>query len=161
LIDNLDKLGDEKEGEFILKNLNGSMLRCLENCNKTSIFCVLFNLLRRYKDTSTQVKLPGLIIKCLLKLSKILEKVIDELEIERVLLVIHLYLISIDHERKTSNDEMGIRIVKTLVHEMVKIKQHSILESYRVVENHEVEDKHLHRWVRIILNTFDPSAAVS
>lgn len=66
--------------------------------------------------------MPGLIIKCLLKLSKILEKVINELEIERVLLVIHLYLISIDHERKTSNDEMGIRIVKTLVHEMVKIK---------------------------------------
>jgi len=30
-----------------------------------------------------------------------------------------------------------------------------------VVENHEVEDKHLHRWIKIILNTFDPSAAPS
>ena len=60
---------------------------------------------------------------------------------------------------KTSNDDMGIRIVKTLVHDMVKIKQHSILESYRVVENHEVEDKHLHRWIRIILNTLDPGAS--
>ena len=157
LIDNLDKLGDEKEGEFILKNLNGSMLRCLENCNKTSIFCVLFNLLRRYKDNPAQVKLPGLIIKCLLKLSKILEKVINELEIERVLIVIHLYLISINHEKKTSNDEMGIRIVKTLVHEMVKVKQHAILQSYKIVENHEVEDKHLQRWIKIILNTIDPS----
>ena len=89
-----------------------------------------------------------------------MEKVISELEIERVLLVIHLYLISIDHEKKTSNDDMGIRIVKTLVHEMVKIKQHSILESYKVVENHEAEDKHLHRWIKIILNTLDPSAMV-
>ena len=89
------------------------------------------------------MKLPGLIIKCLLKLSKILEKVINELEIERVLIVIHLYLISINHEKKTSNDEMGIRIVKTLVHEMVKVKQHAILQSYKIVENHEVEDKHL------------------
>ena len=158
LIDNLDKLGDEKEGEFILKNLNGSMLRCLENCNKTSIFCVLFNLLRRYKDSSAQVKLPGLIIKCLLKLSKILEKVINELEIERILLVIHLYLISIDHERKTSNDDMGIRIVKTLVHEMVKTFQSAILDSYKVVQNHEVEDKHLQRWIKIILNNQDGSA---
>ena len=79
LIDNLDKLGDEKEGEFILKNLNASMLRCLENCDKTAIICVLFNLLRRYKDNTAQVKLPGLIIKCLLKLSKLLEKVISEL----------------------------------------------------------------------------------
>ena len=77
--------------------------------------------------------MPGLIIKCLLKLSKILEKVINELDIERVLICIHLYLISIDHENKSNNDDMGIRIVKTLVHEMVKIKKHSILEQYRVV----------------------------
>mmetsp|Transcript_39875 Transcript_39875/g.52191 ORF Transcript_39875/g.52191 Transcript_39875/m.52191 type:complete len:145 (-) Transcript_39875:1186-1620(-) len=124
LIDNLNKLGDENEGQFIVSNLNGSMLRCLENCNKTSIFCVLFNLLRRHKDNAVQAKLPGLIIKCLLKLSKILEKLIDELEIERVLICIHLYLISINHENKSSNDEMGIRIVKTLVHEMVKVKRH-------------------------------------
>ena len=54
------------------------------------------------------------------------------------------------------NDDMGIRIDKTLVHEMVKIKQHSILEAYKVVENHEAEDKHLHRWIKIILNTLDP-----
>ena len=152
LIDDLDKLGEDKEGEFILKNLNASMLRCLENCNRTSIFCVLFNLLRRYKSITTQPKVPGLIIKCLLKLSKILEKVIDELEIERVLIVIHLYLISIDHERKTGNDEMGIRIVKTLVHEMVKVKKHSVLDSYKVVQRHDVEDKHLYRWIKIILN---------
>jgi len=109
------------------------MLRCLENCNKTSIFCVLFNLLRRYKDTNEFPKLPGLIIKCLLKLSKILEKVINELDVERVLMVIHLYMISIDHEKKSSNDEMGIRIVKTLVHEMVKVKKNSIMQSYAVV----------------------------
>ena len=157
MIDNLNKLGDENEGQFIVNNLNGSMLRCLENCNKTAIFCVLFNLLRRHKDNPAQVKLPGLIIKCLLKLSKILEKLIEDLEIERVLSVIHLYLISINHEKKTSNDEMGIRIVKTLVHEMVKVKRHSILDAYRVVERHEVKDKHLLRWIKIILNTIDPN----
>ena len=50
LIDNLDKVGENKEGELILKNLNSSMLRLLENCNHTYIFCVLFNLLRKYKD---------------------------------------------------------------------------------------------------------------
>jgi hypothetical protein len=50
LIENLDKTGDNKEGELILKNLNSSMLRLLENCNHTSILCVLFNLLRKYKD---------------------------------------------------------------------------------------------------------------
>ena len=99
-------------------------------------------------------KLPGLIIKCLLKLSKILEKVIGDLESERVLITIHLYMIAIDHEKKSSNDEMGIRIVKTLVHEMVKDKKQAILKSYAIVERHEVEDRHLIRWIKIILNSF-------
>jgi len=164
LIDNLDKMGDEGEGDFILKNLNGSMLRCLENCEKTAIFCVLFNMLRRYKDSTKHAKLPGLLIKCLLKLSKILEKVIPELDPPRVLIVIHLYLISINHEKKSNNDDIGIRIVKTLVHEMVKEHKHAILESYRVVDQHEGEDKHLKKWINIILNSFGnppPTASTS
>jgi len=35
------------------------------------------------------------------------------------------------------------------------------LESYKVVENHEVEDKHLHRWIKIILNTIDPNSSAA
>jgi len=50
LIEGLDKIGENKEGELILKNFNSSMLRVLENCNHTYVFCVLFNLLRKYKD---------------------------------------------------------------------------------------------------------------
>lgn len=101
LIDNLDKVGENKEGELILKNLNSSMLRLLENCNHTYIFCVLFNLLRKYKDYHRMPKLPGLIIKCLLKLSKILEKLIDKLDMEKILLVIHEYLVVVNHDNKT------------------------------------------------------------
>ena len=101
LIENLDKVGENKEGELILKNLNSSMLRLLENCNHTYIFCVLFNLLRKYKDFNKMPKLPGLIIKCLLKLSKILEKLIDKLNIEKILIAIHEYLVAINHEKKT------------------------------------------------------------
>ena len=152
LIENLDKIGDNKEGEFILKNLNASMLRLLENCNHTIIFCVLFNLLRKYKDERMQPKLPGLIIKCLLKLSKLLEKLISRLDTERILIVIHEYLVVIDHDNKTTNDEMGIRIVKTLVNELVKVKGRSIWDSFKVIEQHEVQDRHINRWIKIILN---------
>lgn len=81
LIENLDKIGENKEGELILKNLNSSMLRMLENCNLSYIFCVLFRLLREYKDDTSMPKLAGLIIKCLLKLSKIMDKLIDKLDL--------------------------------------------------------------------------------
>ena len=101
LIENLDKIGENREGELILKNLNSSMLRMLENCNLTYIFCVLFRLLREYKDDTTLPKLPGLIIKCLLKLSKIMDKLIDKLDLSKFLVAIHEYLVVIDHENKT------------------------------------------------------------
>ena len=79
LIEGLDKVGDQGEGAIIIKNLNSSMLRLLENCDHTYIFCVLFDLLSKYKNAPSMPKLPGLIIKCLLKLSKIIEKIITEL----------------------------------------------------------------------------------
>lgn len=101
LIENLDKVGENKEGDVILKNLNASMLRMLENCDHTHIFCVLFDLLRRYKEYHSLPKLPGLIIKCLLKLSKILDKLIDQLDMKRLLLAIHKYLVVIDHDNKS------------------------------------------------------------
>lgn len=153
LIENLDKVGDNKEGELILKNLNSSMLRLLENCNHTYIFCVLFNLLRKYKDYPLMPKLPNLIIKCLLKLSKILEKLIDKLDIEKILLAIHEYLVVINHENKTQNDEMGIRIVKTVTNELVKLRREGIWEAYSVIQCHNQPDNHIYRWIQIILKS--------
>ncbi len=95
LIDNLDKIGSNKEGELILKNLNSSMLRMLENCSHTYIFVVLFELLTKYKDDMSNQKVPSLIIKCLLKLSKNMEKIIDKIDLKKFLVAIHEYLASI------------------------------------------------------------------
>jgi cytoskeleton-associated protein 5 len=119
----LDKIGANKEGELILKNLNSSMLRMLENCNHTYIFVMLFTLLKNYKDDSSMPKLPGLIIKCILKLSKIMDKLIDKLDLSKFLVAIHEYLVVVDHDKNTQsqNDVLGIRIVKTLVNEVVKL----------------------------------------
>jgi len=46
-------------------------------------------------------KLPNLIVKCLLKLSKIIEKLIDKLDIEKIFLSMHEYLLVINHDNKT------------------------------------------------------------
>jgi len=79
--------------------------------------------------------------------------------IERILLVIHEYLVCIDHEKKTANDEMGIRIVKTVVNEVVKVEKEAIWEHYKVVECHSQKDNDIARWITIILRSFGSSAA--
>ncbi len=42
LTENLDKLGDQKEGEVITKTLNAAMLRLLENCQPTAIYVSMY-----------------------------------------------------------------------------------------------------------------------
>ena len=136
LIDNLDKIGQNKEGELILKNLNSSMLRMLENCNHTYIFVVLFGLLTKYKDSPDQPKIPSLIIKCLLKLSKNMDKLIEKVDLKRFMVAIHEYLVTIPLDKKSQNDDLGTRIAKTLVNEIVKLKRNEIWEYYQVIEAH-------------------------
>lgn len=152
LIDNLDKIGSNKEGELILKNLNSSMLRMLENCNHSHIFVVLFGLLTKYKDSEEQPKIPSLIIKCLLKLSKNMEKLIEKIDLNKFLVSIHEYLVTID-SNKTQNDDLGTRIAKTLINEIVKLKKDAIWDNYNVIQNHPKPDMHLKKWIQIILKS--------
>jgi cytoskeleton-associated protein 5 len=106
---------------------------------------VLFTLLKDKKDDMSMPKLAGLIIKCLLKLSKIMDKLIDKLDLSKFLIAIHEYLCCIDHENKSQNDDLGIRIVKTLVNEVVKLRREAIWQSYAVIENHPQGDMHIKR----------------
>lgn len=153
LIEGLDRAGENKEGETVLKNLNSSMLRMLENCNHTYIICALIDLLSKYKDYPSMPKLPNLIVKCLLKLSKIIEKLIDRLQVEDILLSMHEYLLAINHESKTANDDTGIKMLKTVLNEIVKIKRDSIWDAYTAVKCHSRPDTHIHKWIDIILKS--------
>lgn len=74
-----------------------------------------------------------------------------------MLLAIHLYMTSIDNDNKTANDEMGIRIVKTVVNELVKIKRDDIWKAYEVVELHHNEDNYIKKWIKIILASLGKS----
>lgn len=47
---------------------------------------------------------------------------------------------------------MGIRITKTIINELVKIKGDRIWESYRQVDEHNQQDNHIKRWIQLILN---------
>ena len=39
-----------------------------------------------------------------------------------------------------------------MVNELVKVRGRAIWDSYRVIETHESRDKHIQRWIKIILN---------
>lgn len=153
LIEELDKLGDKGEGEVMLKTLNGTMLRVLEHCRPTRIFVVLIKLLTKYINDLGLPKMAGLVIRCLLKLTKILNTLIHQLEVDRVLIAMHEYLI----EHKISNaaasgDEMGTKTIKTIINELVKLQGENIWESYEPIRSLSKPDSNIERWIQTLLS---------
>jgi hypothetical protein len=116
------------------------MLRMLENCQYTLIFDALLTLLAKYKDDPQHAKVPSLIMKCLLKLSKNMDKIIEKLDLKKFLLSIHTYVLAITASGQANanpqGDDLYIRIAKTLIHETVRIKGESIWDYFSVIEEH-------------------------
>ena len=123
LTEELEKAGEKGEGEVMLKALNGTMLRILENSQPTMMMVVLIKLLTKYKLNSKLPKLPGLIIRCMLKVTKSLIHVIQQNETDKILLAMHEYLIQV---RVTTGEDNGSKALKSILNELVKLQGKSI-----------------------------------
>ena len=158
LIENLDKIGNSQEGSIIFKSLNSTMLRILENCNSTYVILSLLELIRKYRCNEEKNKLAGLSIKCLLKVNQNLEAIISNIEVDRILLQIHLLLIDIektsgDLHPKNQTDQVVIKYIKNLINEIVKIKKNKIIEDYnKGVKSNSVPDKYIAVWIKNCLS---------
>jgi hypothetical protein len=161
LYDGLEKLGESNEGEYLIKTFNSTMLRLLENCDPTNSFSILIMLFKTHKNEPEMVgnikmgKLPNLIVKCILKLTKVMDSFILFLDIPSLIICIHENLLT--EVKRTVNGDIGIRMAKTIINELVKAKGEKIWESYKMAEVHIKDDDHIKRWIGIILqNTSKP-----
>jgi cytoskeleton-associated protein 5 len=160
LIPGLDTLGEKHEGQAMFRNLNNTILRILENCNPTEVFVVFLTLLKKYKSNSKIEKLNGIIVKCLLKITRIMDQIIDKISIERILLATHEYLLTKPAANSSKTDEVGIRITKTIVNELVKLKKEEIWDYYDSVDAHSTQDVYIKKWIEIILMSLSGGAAI-
>jgi cytoskeleton-associated protein 5 len=125
------------EGSQLLKALNVLMLKILDNAERTSSFVVLINLLRPLDPSrwpspplnesfgSRNQKFSDLVVKCLIKLTKVLQSTIYEVDLDRILQSIHVYLQDLGMEeirRRAGADDKPLRMVKTVLHELVKLR---------------------------------------
>ncbi|KAL4281731.1 hypothetical protein GQ457_03G043050 [Hibiscus cannabinus] len=125
------------DGSQLLKALNVLMLKILDNADRTSSFVVLINLLRpldpsRWPSPATNEtfaarnqKFSDLVVKCLIKLTKVLQSTIYDVELDRILQSIHVYLQELGMEeirRRAGADDKPLRMVKTVLHELVKLR---------------------------------------
>ncbi|CAL5412185.1 unnamed protein product [Camellia sinensis] len=149
-----DRVPRMDDGSQLLKALNVLMLKILDNAERTSSFVVLINLLRPLDPSrwpspalnesfaSRNQKFSDLVVKCLIKLTKLLEELkegkegkkwelmvlqstIYEVDLDRILQSIHIYLQELGMEeirRRAGADDKPLRMVKTVLHELVKLR---------------------------------------
>lgn len=155
------KNAENSDNETIVKTLNSTMLRILENANPNDIYSVLFDLLIKYRQFHSYAKILGLIIKCILKLTKCLEQILPTLQPDRILLKSHLYLIEFANESNKVSDDIGIKTIKTILNELVKLYKERIWEFYTAVQNHPTPDTYIQRWITVILRPLSNNNTVS
>ncbi|GMH05428.1 hypothetical protein Nepgr_007268 [Nepenthes gracilis] len=125
------------DGGQLLKALNVLMLKILDNADRTSSFVVLITLLRPLDSAKwpspassealvvRNQKFSDLVVKCLIKLTKVLQSTIYEVDLDRILQSIHVYLQELGMEeirRRAGADDKPLRMVKTVLHELVKLR---------------------------------------
>uniref|UniRef100_A0A1D1XIA6 Protein MOR1 n=1 Tax=Anthurium amnicola TaxID=1678845 RepID=A0A1D1XIA6_9ARAE len=125
------------DGSQLLKALNVLMLKILDNAERTSSFVVLINLLRPLDPSrwpsppssetimARNQKFSELVVKCLIKLTKVLQSTIFDVDLDRILQSIHVYLQELGMEeirRRAGADDKPLRMVKTVLHELVKLR---------------------------------------
>ena len=156
LINGLDRIGDQQEGNIIFKSINSTMLRILENCDITCVITALLELIKEFQEKEDK-NLVNLAIKCLLKTTHNLSENIDKVDISKILLQIHLLLLSLqknnkDLNKKTQTNVLIINTVKSIVGDFVKLKKEKVLEEYsKSVKNHQINDKFLLKWIKAAL----------
>ena len=57
--------------------------------------------MRKSRDYQHIPKLPNIVLKCLLKVSKIRIKLIDNLDMEKIFMSIHEYMLVINHKSRS------------------------------------------------------------
>lgn len=123
------------------------MLRILENAEPNDMLCVLFDLLISNRRKSTAYnKTLGLIIKCILKLTKALEQLVNVIQPEKILLKSHLYLLEFGTDPNRLGEDIGIKTIKTILNEFVRLYKERIWEFYAIsVQAHPRQDNYMKR----------------
>ena len=154
LIKDLDKIGENQEGNIIFKSLNSTMLRVLENCDITLVIVALLELLKEYQIREEK-NIITLIIKCLLKTSHGLNEKNENLQTDKILYQIYLLL---KYYQKQSNDlnniqnsvdSLIIKTIRNIIGDIVKVKKNKIVDEYSefILKNQINDDTYIIKWI--------------
>jgi cytoskeleton-associated protein 5 len=107
-----------EDGESLIKAANMLMIAMMENCTRSYSFVAFLTLLHD-RPLNVPAHFDGLLVKCLIKLTRSMQLSFDNVHIPTVLGGIHTYLVAIGIDEinaRAKVEDQGLRAVKTLLH---------------------------------------------
>ena len=160
LINGLDKIGSNQEGNIIFKSLNSAMLRVIENCDTTSVILALLEIIKQNQNNINSNLLSNLALKCLIKTTQNIESIINNIQLDKILLQMHLLTYNFDKlstsnmEQNSQSDIVILRFIKNFINDIVKYKKTDIMEDYnKSIGNSQYKDKYIYDWIKSSLKS--------
>ena len=148
LINDLNKIGANEEGVSIFRSINSTMLRILENCDKTSVIRVFLEIIKNYQKNE-DIKMGSLAIKCLLKSIENLSLFINDLDLIKILNDLRIIVVNLEKKypelkNKSQTDTLILKFIKTFIGTITNLKEDCIFEIYNnSISKNEIADKYI------------------
>ncbi|KAG8185075.1 hypothetical protein JTE90_029692 [Oedothorax gibbosus] len=147
MLDN--RLDELQEGAHVVKIINVLIMRILQKGNPTHVLSALIKLLYdSVGSVNVSKRFTDLVMKCLWKMIRMIHQVIHEMNIDRILLDIHVFLKTYPSSSwKERADDTPIRTIKTILFKFVEIKNEDIMKHLSLISDRQESDlvNYLHK----------------
>ncbi|XP_075008335.1 cytoskeleton-associated protein 5 isoform X6 [Calonectris borealis] len=154
------RVEDLEEGEQVIRSVNLLVVKVLEKSDQTNILSALLVLLQdSLLATASSPKFSELVMKCLWRMVRLLPETINSINLDRILLDIHIFMKVFPKEKlKQCKSEFPIRTLKTLLHTLCKLKGPKILDHLTMIDNKNESELEAHL-CRVMKHTMDQSGS--
>jgi hypothetical protein len=138
------------------------MIKLLDNSDRTTCFIILLQQLKESVPSldgppQSPSKLTDLIMKCLLKLTKVINTTIKSLHVDAILREIHLFLVTHPPQKWKDRDNTPLKTVKTLLNEIVKYKGEDIVKSLTLIPTGIFPPPIILSYIKLMLKNTHPN----
>ncbi|XP_076970702.1 cytoskeleton-associated protein 5 isoform X1 [Tamandua tetradactyla] len=156
------RIEDLEEGQQVIRSVNLLVVKVLEKSDQTNILSALLVLLQdSLLATASSPKFSELVMKCLWRMVRLLPDTINSINLDRILLDIHVFMKVFPKEKlKQCKSEFPIRTLKTLLHTLCKLKGPKILDHLTMIDNKNESELEAHL-CRMMKHSMDQTGSKS
>ncbi|XP_033753517.1 cytoskeleton-associated protein 5-like [Pecten maximus] len=134
LLDN--RLVELEEGAQVVRSVNVMVVKIVEKADHTSIMSALIRLLQDCVASEIcSGKFLELIMKCLWKIVRMLPEIINDINLDCILLDIHMFMTAFPGSTwKSRPNDLPIRTIRTILHSISKLQGAAILNHMTMID---------------------------